>query len=180
MDTDSCESDAAKELLPPYPGKHRTTDRDVGPSKRRKYDENYIDSGFTYFGSSAFPQPQCVICAKLLSHNSMKPSPLCRHSETKHAHLKNKPREFERELRRLSSSKTCIKVTDTINKELEDHYMVSYRVARTGKAHTIVEDLILPADADMAGTMLREKAKKTVSCPHVNAFIKQHCSTTHQ
>ena len=48
MDTDSCESDAAEELLPPDLGKHRTTKRDVGPSKRHKYDENYIDLGFTY------------------------------------------------------------------------------------------------------------------------------------
>ena len=38
--------------------------------------------------------------------------------------------------------------------------MVSYRVARTGKPHTIVEDLILPTAADMAGTMLGEKAPK--------------------
>ena len=40
--------------------------------------------------------------------------------------------------------------------------MVSYQVARTVKPHTIVEDLILPAAADMAGTMLGEKAKKTI------------------
>jgi hypothetical protein len=40
--------------------------------------------------------------------------------------------------------------------------MVSYRVARTGKPHTIVEGLILPAAADMAGTMLWEKAQKTI------------------
>ena len=47
MDTDHCEPDAAEELLTPDPGKHRT-DRYVGPSKRCKYDENYIDLGFTY------------------------------------------------------------------------------------------------------------------------------------
>jgi hypothetical protein len=51
MDTDSCEFDAAEKLLTPYLEKHRTTDKDVGPSKRRKYDENYIDLGFTYIGS---------------------------------------------------------------------------------------------------------------------------------
>uniref|UniRef100_A0A674C2Q6 DUF4371 domain-containing protein n=1 Tax=Salmo trutta TaxID=8032 RepID=A0A674C2Q6_SALTR len=51
--------------------------------------------------------------------------------------------------------------TYTINKKgLEESYMVSYRVARTGKPHTIVEDLILPAAADMAGTMLGEKDPK--------------------
>jgi hypothetical protein len=32
--------------------------------------------------------------------------------------------------------------------------MVSYRVARTGKLHTIVEDLIPPAAVDMAGILL--------------------------
>ena len=82
----------------------------------------------------------------------MKPSLVRRHLETKHANLKNKPQEFfQRELRLLSSSKTCIKATDAINKKaLESSYMVSYRVARTGKHHTIVEDLSLPASADMA------------------------------
>ena len=46
--------------------------------------------------------------------------------------------------------------------------MVSYRVAKTGKPHTIVEDLILPAAADMVGAMLGEKAKKNDTD---NAFI---------
>ena len=35
-------------------------------------------------------------------------------------------------------------------------------MAKTGKSRTIVEDLILPAAADMAGAMLGEKAKKTI------------------
>jgi hypothetical protein len=56
-------------------------------------------------------------------------------------------------------------------KGLEVSYMVSYRVARTGKPHTIVEDVILPATADMAGTILGEKAQKHYTD---NAFIKQH------
>jgi hypothetical protein len=48
------------------------------------------------------------------------------------------------------SSKTCIKATDTINKKgLEESYMVSYRVARTGKPHITVEDFILPAEVDV-------------------------------
>jgi hypothetical protein len=55
--------------------------------------------------------------------------------------------------------------------------MVSYQVARTDKPHTIVEDLILPADVEMAGTMLGEKAKKNYTD---NSIIKQHHFTTHQ
>ena len=60
------------------------------------------------------------------------------------------------------SSKTLIKATDNIKKGLEASYMVSYQVARTGKPHTIVEDLILPAAVDMAGTMLGEKVKNRI------------------
>ena len=91
MATDSDgESDA--ELRPPDMRKH--TDRETTSSKRRKYDENYIALGFTCIGTGSSTRPQCVICAKVLSHNSMKPSLLRRHLETKHSHFKNKPQEF--------------------------------------------------------------------------------------
>jgi hypothetical protein len=41
--------------------------------------------------------------------------------------------------------------------------MVSYRVVRTGKPQTIVEDLFISAAAvDMAGKILGEKAPKTI------------------
>jgi hypothetical protein len=48
------------------------------------------------------------------------------------------------------------------NKKGLEASIVSNRVARTGKPHTIVEDLIVPAAEDMAGTMLGEKAQKTI------------------
>ena len=109
----------------------------------------------------------------------MKPSLLRRHLETKHAHLKNKPQEFfERELRKLSTSKTCIRETDTVNRSgLQASYMVSYRVAKTGKPHTIVEDLIVPAATDMVGAMLGEKAKKTIqTMPSSNNTVSRRMS----
>lgn len=52
--------------------------------------------------------------------------------------------------------------------------MVSYRVAKTNKPHTIVEDLVLPAALDMVGTMLEEKAKKTIqSIPSSNNTVSR-------
>ena len=71
-----------------------------------------------------------------------------------------------------------IKATDNINKKgLEASYMVSYRVARTGKPHTIVEYLILPVAAYMAGTMLGEKAIRTIqTIPSSNNTVSQHIS----
>lgn len=108
-------------------------------TKWRKFDENYISLGFTCVNTGGFTRPLCVICAQVLSHNSMKLSLLHRRLQTKHAHLRNKPWEFiEQELRRLSISKTCIWETDTINRSgLQASYVVSYHVAKTGKPHTV-------------------------------------------
>ncbi|XP_060768837.1 zinc finger BED domain-containing protein 5-like [Neoarius graeffei] len=162
---------------PPDTGKHMDVERRT--EKRRKYDENYITLGFTCISTGSSIQPQCVVCAKVLSHNSMKPSLLHRHLETNHPHLKNKPREFfERELRGLSTSKQSIKNPDAVNKKgLEASYMVSYRVAQTGKPHTIVEDFFLPAAADAVGVMLGEKAKNVIqSMPSSNNTVSRRIS----
>lgn len=144
------------------PSRQQDDDREAH-SKIRKYNEDYITLGFPYTGNANFPQPQCVICAQVLSNNSLKPSLLGRHLETKHANLKNKPREFlERHLRLLSNTKKCLIAPDAVNKAgVEASYMVSYRVAKAGKPHTIVEELIVPAAMDMAEKMLGEKAKRT-------------------
>ena len=48
-------------------------------------------------------------------------------------------------------------------------------MARTDKACTIVKDFILPAAVDMAGTMLWEKAQKTIqTIPSSNNTVSRH------
>ena len=55
--------------------------------------------------------------------------------------------------------------------------MMSYRVARTDKPHTIVGDLIISAAADMDGTMLGEKAKKNIqTMPSSNNTVSRRIS----
>lgn len=107
-------------------------ERDVGTaiSKEVQIRDNYISFGFTYVWSKDFPKPQCV-CAKVLSHNSLKLLLLRRPLETNHAHLKDKPREFfDRQLGQFYTSKLCITAADNVDKKaLEAWYMVSYRVA---------------------------------------------------
>ena len=50
-------------------------------------------------------------------------------------------------------------------------------VASTGKPHTIVEDLIILAAADMVGTMLGEKAQKTIqTMPASNNTVSRRIS----
>ena len=49
-------------------------------------------------------------------------------------------------------------------------------MTRTGKPHAIVEDLILPTAADMAGTMLGEKAQKTTQTMSSSNTVSRHIS----
>ena len=50
----------------------------------------------TCTGSKDFPQPQSVICAQVLSNNSLKPSLLRGHLEIKHDHLKKQATGFSK------------------------------------------------------------------------------------
>ncbi|GFT26123.1 zinc finger BED domain-containing protein 5 [Trichonephila clavipes] len=55
-------------------------------------------------------------------------------------------------------------VTQTINeKATEASYLVSYRIAQAGEAHTIAENLIKPCVLDITKCMLDEKSAKHVS-----------------
>ena len=50
-------------------------------------------------------------------------------------------------------------------------------MARICKSHTIVEDFILPAAVDMSGTMVREKAQRTVqTMPSSNNTVSRRIS----
>ncbi|KAK9708472.1 hypothetical protein QE152_g27175 [Popillia japonica] len=45
---------------------------------KKKYDEDYIKYGFSWCGDETAPKPQCIICSKQLSNESMVPSKLKR------------------------------------------------------------------------------------------------------
>ena len=54
-------------------------------AKRRKYNESYLGFGLTTVtGRDGTEKPQCVICHDVLCAESMKPSKLKRHLQTKH------------------------------------------------------------------------------------------------
>ncbi|KAF2894882.1 hypothetical protein ILUMI_11292 [Ignelater luminosus] len=72
------------------------------PNKNRLYDENYLKFGFTVMNN----KPQCVICGKVLSSESMKPSKLKRHLSTTNSKEDDKPLDFfERKLKTLNQQK---------------------------------------------------------------------------
>ena len=55
-----------------------------GRKKTRKYDSNYLNSGFTVAEKEDAEHPQCVICCKVLPAECMLPSKLERHLITNH------------------------------------------------------------------------------------------------
>lgn len=127
---------------------------------KRKYDPVYLKSGFSFIEDNKGQKPQCVICSEVLANESMKPSKLKRHLETKHAAFKDKPVDFfQRQLQRLRTSQTCLKSSCSKQEEaLRASYLVAHRIAKAKKPHTIAEELILPAATDMVREVLGQSA----------------------
>lgn len=61
---------------------------------KRKYDDRYLDYGFTFLEGRNEQLPQCVICHKTLSNDSMKPHQLKKHLSNVHPEFVGKERQF--------------------------------------------------------------------------------------
>ena len=74
--------------------------------KKRKYQINYLDFGFTYLIEDDLQIPQCVVCMKTFSNSTMKPASLKQHLANAHPSMISKNRSFfESKLSRLKRQK---------------------------------------------------------------------------
>ncbi|XP_060846219.1 zinc finger BED domain-containing protein 5-like [Rhopalosiphum padi] len=137
----------------------------VKKRKCRKYDDSYLDFGFTSTEINGEERPLCVLCMKVLAPECMLPSKLKRHLEANHKYTIGKPRDyFIRKLKELKQEKsTFFKNASIPTNALIASYKVSYRIAKCKKPHTIAEELILPAAIDMVNIMVGESAGKLLS-----------------
>lgn len=120
----------------------------LAKQKKRKYDESYLQYGFTCSSHNNEEQPVCLICKEVLAAESMKPSKLQRHLNTKHATLSKKPIEyFERLLQTSNKEKNTLEKYVTLN---DKNLLTSYLIAKTKKPFTIGEQLLLPAAIRMS------------------------------
>ncbi|XP_071053624.1 zinc finger BED domain-containing protein 5-like [Onthophagus taurus] len=120
--------------------------------KTRKYDENYLQFGFTWVGDANEPNGLCVVCEKVICNSSLNPAKLKRHLETNHANLCNKSVEYFKRKNDELKKKTktfCKYVLSDNAKSLEASFRISYRIAREGEAYTIAEKLIKPCIKDV-------------------------------
>lgn len=133
--------------------------------KKRKYDSDYLQMGFHFTGDESEPKPLCVICNEVLANSGLKPSLLRRHLETKHPAHRDKPLEYFK--RKLADNKKCsvssfLSSNEDSKMALEASFRVSYRIARSGQAHTMAENLIGPCAKDIVKCMLGEKAARKI------------------
>jgi hypothetical protein len=73
------------------PGTSKITDK----AANRKYDDAYIQLGFTCFDSGSDNlKPRCILCYQILANDAMRPYRLKRHLETKHTESVKKLKDF--------------------------------------------------------------------------------------
>ena len=63
-------------------------------AKKRKYNEEYLQNGFSDAAVNGQVVPQCVICFEKLSNDALRPNRLKRHLQTKHPLHQTKPLAF--------------------------------------------------------------------------------------
>ena len=135
-------------------------------AKKRSYSDSFLKYGFVSIVDQGIEKPQCVLRTKVLSPKSMKPSKLKRHLETKHTYCKDKDLSF------FEQKANCVKrsrmdssgVFQQQNRAaVEATFVVSLRIAKAKKPHTIAEQLILPCAKDINCILIGKKAESKVN-----------------
>lgn len=128
--------------------------------KRRKYNEGFLQYGFTSTITVGIERPQCVICGVVLSAESMKPNKLKRHFESKHSSFAGKDTNYFRS-KADGLKKARPDTGSKSNKQnvaaVETSYLVALRIARDMKPHTFAEHLLFPVAKDSVRVMIGDE-----------------------
>ena len=100
--------------------------------KKRTYNDAFLKMGSTSIDQNSVVKPQCVICAKVLSRESMKP--IKAHFEACHSNQAGKEfdyfkrKETSLKANRIDSTGRCAHQNEAA---LEASYRIALRIART-------------------------------------------------
>ncbi|KAI6659872.1 zinc finger BED domain-containing protein 5-like [Oopsacas minuta] len=129
----------------------------------RAYSDDYLKFGFTCIAIEGIEKPQCVICMKVLSAESMKPLELKRHFEKEHPTYKDRDVSFfQRQSQSVKKSRldTTGQTAITIRVAVEASYVVSLRISKSKKPHTIGEELVFLCTKDIVRIMNGADARR--------------------
>ena len=134
--------------------------------KKRRYNDSYIEYGFTCIINNGEERPQCVICNKVLSNDFLKPTKLKQHLHNVHQQHKDKSRGFfERHATVLKKMRLDSNGTyhEANKNAIEASYHVALEIAKQKKPHTIGENLIKPCSLKIVELMLGKEEKKKIA-----------------
>uniref|UniRef100_A0A0P4VR47 Uncharacterized protein n=1 Tax=Scylla olivacea TaxID=85551 RepID=A0A0P4VR47_SCYOL len=136
----------------------------MASNKKRNYDDNYLDFGFTSITDKGVVKPQCVICRKIFTAESLRPSKLRLHLETKlPQHVGKDFSFFSRQ--ELNMKRQRLDASGSFHQQnvVEASFPVSLEIAKKKKPHTIGEELILPCAKTMVKLVLGEKSAEKLN-----------------
>ncbi|XP_037122184.1 protein ZBED8-like [Syngnathus acus] len=122
--------------------------------KCRQYSVEYLKYGFVAAPHNQ-QQPMCLLCDRVFSNEAMKPSRLLEHLKKMHSDKADKNLAYLQSLRDNGISQQS---TDG----LRASYNISLLIARSGKPHTIGEELILPAVREVLHTVLHKSPDQII------------------
>ena len=110
--------------------------------------------------------PVCVLCQKSLGNGSMKSSLLTRHLERAHPEFKDKELDFFKHRESVFKKQRLDKggmFFQQTNASLKASHEVSLMIPKQKKAHTIGENLILPAAKVMVSCVFGDESVKKLN-----------------
>ena len=133
-------------------GNNENTKKIVDKSKRKRiYGDSFLQYGFTCSCEDGMEKPLCLICNETLSAESLKPSKLKRHLNTKHAESSDKLIQYFERLSKFSKKqKQFTENFFTVNERyMRASYEASYLITKSTKPFLVGENLVLPAAVKM-------------------------------
>lgn len=130
--------------------------------KCRQYNVDYLKFGFIPSLSNK-QLPLCLICNKVFSNDAMKPSKLEDHLRRSHPDKLDKDLKYFQTLKENLQKRPTLDKMFTLTSQRNDDglrasYNISLLIAKSGKPHTIGEQLILPAVEEVIKTVLHKPA----------------------
>ncbi|XP_038656942.1 zinc finger BED domain-containing protein 5-like [Scyliorhinus canicula] len=142
-----------------------------------QYSEEYLKLGFIPAVHDE-RSPFCLLCQKCLTNESMKRGRLEAHLKAKHSAYVNSDLNYFKSLKDKFEKRSTIKSlftaqTVTVSRTLEAGYEISLLIAKSGKNHTIGEDLIKPSISAFLKTVLEKDDKDVKAMPLSNNTVRR-------
>ncbi|XP_067130994.1 zinc finger BED domain-containing protein 5-like [Centruroides vittatus] len=145
--------------------------------KVRQYSEEYLKYGFIPAVNDE-RMPFCLICQQCLTNESMKLGRLEAHLKAKHKDYINSDLSFFKTLKEKFEKRTTItsiftsrNITNSCIQEAS--YQISFLIAKSGKSHTIGENLIKPSISAFMKTVLEKDDEDVVAMPLSNNTVSR-------